>query len=72
MFRGMGKDSSKVWSTVRFHVMLWVSVSKLFYNYSLGNILLNGISFFRGGAFVGFFFLFVCPCILLFILNESC
>ena len=30
-----------VWSLVRFHMCLWVSISKTFCNYSIGNILIS-------------------------------
>lgn len=41
MFRGRKRNHSDVWSLVRFHVSLWVSISKTFCNYSIDNILLN-------------------------------
>lgn len=61
MFRGWrGPYPSDVWSLVKFHVFLWILISKIFYNYSLDNILFNW------SPFLMFFFFLLHPCILLF------
>lgn len=39
--RNDGVFRGRDWSLVRFHESLWASVSKLFCNYSLGNLLLS-------------------------------
>lgn len=60
---------SEVWSSVRFHVSLWTSVSKTFSNYFLGNISLNWKHFLLGSFGLGF----LLPCNLSFFsLNGSC
>lgn len=46
MFGGLERDSSDVWSFVRFHVSLWVLVLKVICNYPDCTI---GVHFFIGG-----------------------
>lgn len=41
VFRGLEKSSSDIWTLIRLNVSLWVSMAKLFFNYSLGLILLD-------------------------------
>ena len=48
VFRGSERRHSEIWCLVKYHVPLWASISKIFYNYSLGNILLSWSPFFNG------------------------
>ena len=78
VFRGYEKDPYEVWFLARFHTSFSALLLKflffLFFNYSLGNILLSWKHFLYKTYclfLVGLCFLFV-SCILSFFLNESC
>lgn len=71
MFRGLERDPSNLWSLIRFHVSLWdfdfeehLLLSLRFFFVQLDPFPLGGFPFET--------FLFVCLCILSYILDESC
>ena len=53
VFRGRDKEPCEFWSLVRFLMSLWDSVSKIFCNYLIGNILLRWSPFIWLGCFGG-------------------
>lgn len=69
MFRGLEKDPSNIWSSIRFHVSLQGSISKTFCSYSIDSILYNWSPFFLLGSFSWAGFLYV-PVLFHFYLSE--
>ena len=39
VFKGVERDPGEIWSLMRYHDSLWISNSKAFCNYSIGDIL---------------------------------